>query len=230
MIINWSLTLFMVIFTDIALGYETDTQCWRHKTDRVIREWTVVNTTDTNISLTQHASKHSDIWISRLNPISAYCVFTSPVAIITLRLILLVMVPASFKQMQKCFHRVWVEGVWMGSCLFNVCVWCLSVRCIQAGHIKRLFRLVQAVTECDPLQLSKNDCFNPLFYTIQYYCIEVAVGRGCILGTSTLTWATMDKPGREWAEEKRLVGYEPEWCFVIGLQCWSLIGPNEHHV
>lgn len=191
MIINWSLTLFMVIFTDIALGYETDTQCWRHKTDRVIREWTVVNTTDTNISLTQHASKHSDIWISRLNPISAYCVFTSPVAIITLRLILLVMVPASFKQMQKCFHRVWVEGVWMGSCLFNVCVWCLSVRCIQAGHIKRLFRLVQAVTECDPLQLKKKR-----FYTIQFYCIEVAVGRGCILGTSTLTWATMDKQRR----------------------------------
>lgn len=49
-------------------------------------------------------------------------------------------------------------------------------------------------------------------------------------GTSTLTWATMDKPGGERAEEKRLVGYEPEWCFVIGLQCWSLIGPNEHHV
>lgn len=45
----------------------------------------------------------------------------------------------------------------MGSCLFNVCVWCLSVRCIQAGHIKRLFRLVQAVTECDPLQLKKKD-------------------------------------------------------------------------
>lgn len=127
--------------------------------------------------------------------------------------------------MQKCFHRVWVEGVWMGSCLFNVCVWCLSVRCIQAGHIKRLFRLVQAVTECDPLQLKKKR-----FYTIQFYCIEVAVGRGCIFGTSTLTWATMDKPGGERAEEKRLVGYEPEWCFVIGLQCWSLIGPNEHHV
>lgn len=224
MIINWSLTLFMVIFTDIALGYETDTQCWRHKTDRVIREWTVVNTTDTNISLTQHASKHSDIWFSRLNPISAYCVFTSPVAIITLRLILLVMVPASFKQMQKCFHRVWVEGVWMGSCLFNVCVWCLSVRCIQAGHIKRLFRLVQAVTECDPLQLKKKD-------SILYSTIALKLQL-----EGVASWGPQHSRGQPWtnrgerAEEKRLVGYEPEWCFVIGLQCWSLIGPNEHHV
>lgn len=28
-----SLTLFMVVFSNEALGYETNTQCWRHKTD-----------------------------------------------------------------------------------------------------------------------------------------------------------------------------------------------------
>lgn len=32
-----SLTLFMVIFTNEAFSYETNTQCWRQKTD-VVRQ------------------------------------------------------------------------------------------------------------------------------------------------------------------------------------------------
>lgn len=88
-----------------------------------------------------------------------------------------------------------MDGVWTGSCLFNVRVWCLSARCVQAGHIKRSFRLVRAVTVCEPSQLrKKTHCFNPQLCAIQYYRTEVAVERGCIWGTSTLMWATRDKP------------------------------------
>lgn len=43
-----SLTLFMVVFPNEALGYETHAQCWRHKTDVVTREkQTARNKTDT---------------------------------------------------------------------------------------------------------------------------------------------------------------------------------------
>lgn len=45
--IHWSLTLFTVVFTNEALGYEANTQRWRHKADVVTEEWTPRNTTHT---------------------------------------------------------------------------------------------------------------------------------------------------------------------------------------
>lgn len=47
----------------------------------------------------------------------------------SLGIILLAVLPALFKQRQKCSLCVWVEGVWMGSCLFDV--WSLRAHCIS---------------------------------------------------------------------------------------------------
>lgn len=104
----------MVIFTNEALGYEANTQCWWHRTGTVTGDWTDMN--------------------SLIFCLCSYCAFTNMKSASGLqptvrsRTILLVMLPAFLRQMHCCFECL-CEGVWISSDLFDLCVSCLRAHC-----------------------------------------------------------------------------------------------------